>query len=75
MPRGTLDADIVADLRPAQVKPLIESLGNDWYFDEQTIRDALEQRSSFNPNAAIGSTPFVTVIAFPGRGGPLGGIV
>lgn len=48
VPRGTLDADIVADLRLAQVKPLIQSLGDDWYFDEQSIRDALAQRSSFN---------------------------
>lgn len=48
VPRSTLDADIVADLKPDQVKPLIRALGDDWYFDEQAMRDALSLRSSFN---------------------------
>lgn len=48
VPRATLDADIVADLTPAHVKPLLRSLGNEWYMDEGAIRAAMESRSSFN---------------------------
>lgn len=48
VPRATFDADIMADLRPQHVRPLIEQLGDDWYADEAAIREALQQRSSFN---------------------------
>jgi hypothetical protein len=48
LPRSTIDADIVADLRPAHVKPLVKALGEEWYCDEAAIRDALTQRASFN---------------------------
>ena len=48
IPRATLDADIIADLRPRDVKPLILSLGDHWYADELAMRDAIANRSSFN---------------------------
>lgn len=48
IPRATLDADLVADLRPQHVKPLLEALGESWYADERAIRDALTQRGCFN---------------------------
>jgi len=48
VPRATFDADLMADLRPRHVGPLLESLGEEWYADETAIREALECRSSFN---------------------------
>lgn len=48
VPRATLDADIVADLKATHVKPLLRSLGDSWYVDENAIRAAIESRSSFN---------------------------
>jgi len=48
IPRATFDADIMADLRPQHVRPLIAKLGDDWYADEAAIRDALAARASFN---------------------------
>lgn len=48
IPRATFDADIMADVRPQDVRPLIDKLGAEWYADESAIREALSQRSSFN---------------------------
>lgn len=48
IPRATFDADIVADLRPEHVKPLIRALGVGWYADEQSMIGAIADRSSFN---------------------------
>lgn len=48
IPRATFDADIVADLRAEHVKPLIRALGEGWYADEQSMRDAIAGRGSFN---------------------------
>ena len=46
--RSTLDADVVADIRPEQAKPLVDQLQADYYIDEQMIRDAIRHRASFN---------------------------
>jgi hypothetical protein len=46
--RSTIDADIVAELKPEQVKALVEMLGEDFYIDEKMILDAIFNRSSFN---------------------------
>ena len=48
IPRATLDADIVADLRLPQVGPLLRALGEDWYVEEQSIRQAIADRGCFN---------------------------
>ena len=48
IPRATLDADIVADLRLVTVLPLLKALGEDWYAEEGSIRMAIAERSSFN---------------------------
>jgi len=48
IPRATLDADIVADLRLVTVLPLLKALGEDWYAEEGAIRMAIGERSSFN---------------------------
>jgi len=46
--RTTLDADVIADLRPPQVKSLVNKLASAYYIDEQMILDALRTGSSFN---------------------------
>ena len=48
VPRATLDVDLVADLRRAQVKPLCTALIGEYYVDEETARWAVETRRSFN---------------------------
>ncbi len=48
VPRATMDADIVADLRLEHVDALLALLGRAFYFDADTMRHAIEQRSSFN---------------------------
>ena len=46
--RATMDADIVADLRPEHVEPLAQALGDAFYADAEMMRDALRRHSSFN---------------------------
>ena len=46
--RATIDADLVANLRLEQVRPLVKRLQADYYIDEDMIRDAIKRRSSFN---------------------------
>jgi hypothetical protein len=48
MYRATADIDIVADVKPAQVAPLLAALQDNFYVDELAIRDAVERRQSFN---------------------------
>lgn len=48
IPRATLDADLVADMRPDHVRPLLAALGEAWYSDEDAIREAIAQRGCFN---------------------------
>jgi len=48
IPRATLDADIVADLRVTVVGPLMRALGEEWYVEEQSVRQAITNRSCFN---------------------------
>jgi hypothetical protein len=46
--RATLDADLVADLRPEHAEPLAQALGDAFYVDVGAIHDAIRRRSSFN---------------------------
>lgn len=46
--RATLDVDIVSDLKPEHVHPLVEMLESDYYIDEKMILDAIHRSSSFN---------------------------
>jgi uncharacterized nucleotidyltransferase DUF6036 len=48
MYRSTADIDIVADIKPDQVRPLFEALRHSFYVDDQTMRDAVAQQRSFN---------------------------
>jgi hypothetical protein len=47
-PRSTNDIDFVVDLRASQVRPLIDALGADFDVDEESLREAVAQRSSWN---------------------------
>jgi len=46
--RTTLDVDIVADLRSEHIHPLVDRLVAHYYVDEEMIREAGRDRSSFN---------------------------
>ena len=46
--RATLDADVIADLRAEHVEALTRSHGEQFYFDIDTIRNAVARRSTFN---------------------------
>jgi hypothetical protein len=48
IPRATLDVDIVADLAPRHVAPLVEALKAAYYIDGRMIQDAIARRSCFN---------------------------
>jgi hypothetical protein len=46
--RATIDADIIADLRLEQARPLMKQLQAIYYIDEDMIRDAIRRRTEFN---------------------------
>lgn len=46
--RATMDADLVADIKPEQVLPLVALLEGEFYIDAQMIHDAIQHTSSFN---------------------------
>ncbi len=48
IPRLTIDADIVAELRPEHVRPLVRVLEAEYYIDADAVRDAIRRRGSFN---------------------------
>jgi hypothetical protein len=48
IPRSTRDVDLVADLRPEHVAPLVAALQDEFYLDADMIREAIRLNSSFN---------------------------
>ncbi len=46
--RTTMDVDIVADLQPIHVDPLVEAVKNAFYIDSESAHNAIKRRSSFN---------------------------
>jgi hypothetical protein len=48
IPRSSLDVDMVADLAPKHVLPLVNALKLIYYIDAQMILDAIARRSCFN---------------------------
>lgn len=46
--RSTLDVDIVADMKLEHVPALVAALSQEFYADDEMMRDAIEHRSSFN---------------------------
>lgn len=48
IPRSTRDADLVADLHPQDVQPLVAALKANFYIDDERVLHAIRRRSSFN---------------------------
>ena len=48
IPRATQDVDMVADLKPQHVTPLVKALEAAFYIDANQIREAIQHGSSFN---------------------------
>jgi hypothetical protein len=48
IPRATQDVDVVAAIQPNDVRDLVAALHETFYLDEDTIRQAVRERSSFN---------------------------
>jgi hypothetical protein len=48
VPRATLDADVVADLRPEHAAALVEALAATFYVDRARVDQAIATRGSFN---------------------------
>jgi hypothetical protein len=46
--RASVDADVVAELRPAHVAPFVAALRDRYYIPEERIHDAVARRASFN---------------------------
>lgn len=46
--RSTLDVDIVADMKIEHIQPLVAALSKEFYADDEMMKDAIENRSSFN---------------------------
>ena len=48
LPRSTIDVDLIADLRGENIRGLVRLLQDEFYVEENMIREAIERRSSFN---------------------------
>jgi hypothetical protein len=48
IPRATLDVDLVADLRMANLDPFVAALKASFFVDADMVRDAIRRRSTFN---------------------------
>ena len=48
MDRATLDVDVIADIKMGHVSPLRKQLEEEFYIDEEVIKDAIKKLSSFN---------------------------
>jgi len=48
LPRATMDIDIVADIQNHHISSLEQILKNDYYVDENMIREAIKHNTSFN---------------------------
>jgi len=48
IPRSTRDVDLMADLRPEHVVPLVDALQEEFYIDADMIGEAIQRKSSFN---------------------------
>ncbi len=46
--RATLDVDIVADMQLEHIPPLVTTLAQEFYVDDEMMRGAIEHHSSFN---------------------------
>lgn len=46
--RSTLDADIIADLKPHQVQQFLAFLADEFYVDAEVIAEAIRSQGAFN---------------------------
>jgi hypothetical protein len=46
--RTTMDVDIVADLQPDHISPLVQALGGTFYVDQEVAQNAVKRHSTFN---------------------------
>ena len=46
--RSTMDVDLVADLSPEHIPPILTAVADEYYASEAAMRDAVRRRSSFN---------------------------
>jgi hypothetical protein len=67
VPRASIDADLVADLRQAHVESLAARLQGAYYVDEERVRSAVQTRRSFN---AIHLATMFKIDVFVAKGRP-----
>ena len=48
IPRTTLDADLVVDLQPSDVAPLVAAIESSYYVDAEAVVDAVRRKSMVN---------------------------
>ncbi len=48
IPRATQDVDMLARMEQSHVGPLVDKLGEQYYWDEKAIRHAVRQKGTFN---------------------------
>lgn len=48
IPRATADADLIADIKPKHVSPLLQNLQEEFYIDEERLLKAVQNHSSLN---------------------------
>lgn len=46
--RSTVDADLIADLKPEHAEPLVAALEKEFYIEPEFIMQAIKRKSSFN---------------------------
>lgn len=47
-PRTTRDVDVLVELLPERIDPLVAALAPEFYVDRESVREAVERRRSFN---------------------------
>ncbi len=48
VPRATQDVDMVADLKPQHITPLVRALETTFYIDADMVRDAIQRNELFS---------------------------
>jgi hypothetical protein len=67
VPRASIDADVVAELRPDHTAPVLAGLRDAYYMPEGRVTDAIARRGSFN---VIHLETMMKVDVFVSRGRP-----
>lgn len=67
LPRASVDVDVVAELEPQHVAPLVAALSAAYYVSDARVRDAVARRRSFN---AIHLSTMMKIDVFVSRDRP-----